>query len=99
MKMHLLNRLVMHERFGLSQAEEYLSGSVFDAFRQTRAIDYFDDVGKMAVRMFMSGLHTSVGCADAGTVDRLKVNCITRNAQQRKLFLENLRIDTRGDHG
>jgi hypothetical protein len=98
-KVDVFNWFVVHAGFSFRQSREYFRRAILHRVRQSGVVNDLENIGKVTMRMFVLSLHTSVGCADAGTIDRLKINCVALHVEQSELLLESIRLDAGGDQG
>src|SRR6267142_6526689 len=74
MKVHLLDRLVVDTRLGFRQTRKDLRRAILNTLGQTRLVNDLENIGKMAVCMFVCSLHARVCRTYAGAIDSLEID-------------------------
>src|SRR5438552_7815705 len=82
-EMHLGNGLIVHASLSFGQAREDSRGTVLNGIRQPRVANDLENIGKMAVRMFMRDLHARISCANTRAIYSFKLDCVTGQPEQR----------------
>ncbi len=98
MKVNMIHGLIVYTCFCFSKTREDLHGALLHRVVQSRRFDDLFDIGKVAMFVLVRGLDARVGRTQSRSINRFEVEVKTFDRQQRELFAQVARLDTRGNH-